>query len=63
VCALLVWSARPQHTVNGKKVEVPIKKLLAGAALSSINASTLRNPECLDEYVELGKKLRAEVGM
>ncbi|KAK4047329.1 hypothetical protein OIV83_005507 [Microbotryomycetes sp. JL201] len=49
------------HTINGKKVEVPIKKLLNGAPLSSINASTLRNPECLDEYVALGEKLRQEV--
>ncbi|KAK4055353.1 hypothetical protein OIO90_003191 [Microbotryomycetes sp. JL221] len=49
------------HTINGKKVEVPIKKLLNGAPLSSINASTLRNPECLQEYVELGQQLRKEV--
>lgn len=55
--------SRAQHTVNGKKVEVPIKKLLAGAPLASINASTLRNPECLVEYVELGQMLRKEVGL
>jgi hypothetical protein len=50
-----------QHTINGKKVEVPIKKLLSGATLDSINSSTLSNPECLVEFVELGKMLRAEV--
>lgn len=50
-----------QHTVNGKKVEVPVKKLLNGLPLSEINFSTLRNPECLPEYVALGELLRAEV--
>lgn len=50
-----------QHTINGKKVEIPIKKLLNGAALSTINSSTLRNSECLEEFVDLGAKLRAEV--
>lgn len=47
--------------MNGKKVEVPIKKLLGGAKVSEINAQTLRNPECLDEYQKLGEMLRAEV--
>ncbi|KAK4701849.1 acetoacetyl-CoA synthetase, partial [Phenoliferia sp. Uapishka_3] len=49
------------HTVNGKKVEVPIKKVVNGDDLASINFSTLRNPECLAEYVALGSKLRSEV--
>ncbi|SGY15511.1 BQ5605_C013g07389 [Microbotryum silenes-dioicae] len=49
------------YTVNGKKVEIPIKKLLTGAPISSINFATLSNPECLEEYVQLGQKLRAEV--
>lgn len=49
------------HTINGKKVEVPIKKLLNGAELQSINLETLRNPECLREYVEVGRRLRGEV--
>lgn len=47
--------------MNGKKVEVPIKKLLGGAKTSEINAQTLRNPECLEEYHKLGEALRAEV--
>ncbi|SCV70166.1 BQ2448_1560 [Microbotryum intermedium] len=49
------------YTINGKKVEIPIKKLLSGAPLNSINFATLSNPECLEEYVQLGQKLRAEV--
>jgi len=40
---------------------VPIKKLLNGASLASINAETLRNPECLEEYVKLGALLRMEL--
>ncbi|KAG9123355.1 hypothetical protein FRC07_015052 [Ceratobasidium sp. 392] len=49
------------HTLNGKRVEVPVKKIINGAPKTSINLSTLRNPECLDEYVEYGQQLRAEV--
>ncbi|KAF8321164.1 acetoacetate-CoA ligase [Clavulina sp. PMI_390] len=49
------------HTLNGKPVEVPVKKLISGAPKSGINASTLRNPECLDEYEALGKSLREEL--
>jgi acetoacetyl-CoA synthetase len=36
-------------------------QILNGAPASSVNAATLRNPECLAEYEALGTKLRAEV--
>ncbi|CAE6454223.1 unnamed protein product [Rhizoctonia solani] len=49
------------HTLNGKRVEVPVKKIINGAPKSTINPATLRNPECLDEFVEYGRQLRAEV--
>ncbi|KAH7343809.1 acetoacetate-CoA ligase [Rhizoctonia solani] len=49
------------HTLNGKRVEVPVKKIINGAPKSTINPATLRNPECLDEFVEYGQQLRAEV--
>lgn len=49
------------HTVNGKKVEVPVKKILVSCSADAINRETLRNPECLEEYVELAKVLKAEV--
>ncbi|PWN50548.1 putative acetoacetyl-CoA synthetase [Violaceomyces palustris] len=48
-------------TLNGKRVEVPVKKLINGADLSTINLATLSNPECLDEYVRLGRELREEL--
>lgn len=43
-----------------KKQTVPIRKLINGAPVSSINPATLRNPDCLEEYVNLGEKMRAE---
>ncbi|KAF8709107.1 AMP-binding enzyme, partial [Rhizoctonia solani] len=49
------------HTLNGKRVEVPVKRIINGALKSTINPATLRNPECLDEFVKYGQELRAEV--
>ncbi|KAI0375673.1 acetoacyl-CoA synthetase [Pilatotrama ljubarskyi] len=49
------------YTVNMKRVEVPVKKIINGAPLSSVNPATLRNPECLAAYEAIGAKLRAEV--
>lgn len=49
------------YTINGKRVEVPVKKIINGAPISSVNPATLRNPECLVEYEALGKVLRKEV--
>ncbi|GJJ07461.1 hypothetical protein Clacol_001663 [Clathrus columnatus] len=43
------------YTLNGKRLEVPI---INGANLDTINLSTLRNPECLQEFIELRKKLK-----
>lgn len=42
---------------------VPIRKVINGAPISSINPSTLQNSECLEEYAQLGKKMREEEGM
>eukprot|EP00123_Amoebidium_parasiticum_P001465 comp12567_c0_seq1/m.7565 comp12567_c0_seq1/g.7565 ORF comp12567_c0_seq1/g.7565 comp12567_c0_seq1/m.7565 type:complete len:678 (-) comp12567_c0_seq1:825-2858(-) len=36
------------YTINGKKVEVAVKKLIVGQAVK--NASALANPECLEFY-------------
>ncbi|KAI0921855.1 hypothetical protein AcW1_004282 [Taiwanofungus camphoratus] len=48
------------YTVNLKRVEVPVKKVINGAPISSINPATLRNPGCLTEFEAVGKALRAE---
>lgn len=45
-------------TLNGKLAEIPAKKLINGAPLSTINSATLQNPEILQSYVEAGKELR-----
>ncbi|EIW61928.1 acetoacyl-CoA synthetase [Trametes versicolor FP-101664 SS1] len=49
------------YTVNMKRVEVPVKKIINGAPLSSVNPATLRNPECLAAYEAIGVRLRGEV--
>jgi acetoacetyl-CoA synthetase len=41
---------------------VPIRKVINGAPVSSINPATLRNPSCLEEYAKLGEALRKEEG-
>jgi len=42
------------RTLSGKKLEVPIKRLLQGEALQDVaSEGALANPECLDEYVAL----------
>jgi acetoacetyl-CoA synthetase len=65
-------------TLTGKKVEgrslrvrrqsraersVPIRKVINGAPVQSINPATLRNPDCLAEYVKLGEEMRKAEGM
>ncbi|KAJ3997023.1 acetoacetyl-CoA synthetase [Lentinula boryana] len=48
------------YTLNGKRVEVLVKKIVNGAPLSSINPATLLNPQCLEFYVNIGAELRDE---
>ncbi|KAJ9475186.1 putative Acetyl-coenzyme A synthetase 1 (putative) [Pseudozyma hubeiensis] len=48
-------------TLNGKKVEVPVKKIINGADLNAINRATLINPESLDQFVQLGQELRSQL--
>nr|XP_031860111.1 acetoacetate-CoA ligase [Kwoniella shandongensis]KAA5527183.1 acetoacetate-CoA ligase [Kwoniella shandongensis] len=49
-------------TLTGKRVEVPIRKVINGAPVESINPATLRNPDCLAEYAKLGETMRKEEG-
>lgn len=48
------------YTLNGKRVEVLVKKIINGAPLSSVNLATLSNGECLTFYHDIGEKLRNE---
>ncbi|PPQ94013.1 hypothetical protein CVT25_009861 [Psilocybe cyanescens] len=48
------------YTLNGKRVEVLVKKIINGAPLSSVNPATLSNPECLEFFQHIGQILRRE---
>ena len=42
------------YTLSGKKMEVPVKKLLIGRTKpENINRDAIRNPEAMDNFVEL----------
>jgi len=62
VPAKIIQAADIPYTLNGKRVEVLVKKIINGAALTSVNPATLSNPECLAFYAEAGVALRLEVG-
>jgi len=53
VPAMIIQVEDIPYTLNSKRVEVPIKKIINGAPVSSVNSSTLRNPECLEAYAAL----------
>ena len=46
------------HTLNGKKVEVPIKRILTGTPVDqAVSRDTLSNPQALDFYIRLATTL------
>ena len=48
--------AEVPRTLNGKKLEVPIKRILRGvAAEKAVNVDTLANPRALDPFLELAR--------
>ena len=48
--------AEVPRTLNGKKLEVPIKRILRGAAPEkAVNPDTLANPRALDPFLELAR--------
>jgi acetoacetyl-CoA synthetase len=48
------------RTLSGKKLEVPVKKILMGMpAESAASRDSLANPAALDHFVRLGDELRA----
>jgi acetoacetyl-CoA synthetase len=45
-------------TLNGKKLEVPVKKILSGTLPEeAASKESLSNPESLDRYVELAREM------
>lgn len=52
------------HTRTGKKLEVPVKRLLQGApAEQVVNPATVDAPELIDYYARLGAERRARTGI
>lgn len=48
------------RTLSGKKLEVPVKKILMGAPVErAANPDSLKNPELLTYFVELAARLRS----
>jgi acetoacetyl-CoA synthetase len=48
------------YTLNGKKLEVPVRKILLGTPLEqAVSADALRNPESLRFFVEFARTLDA----
>lgn len=58
VPAQIIQAEDIPYTLNGKRVEVLVKKIINGAPLSIVNPSTLSNPECLPFYHDIGMQLR-----
>jgi acetoacetyl-CoA synthetase len=55
--------AEVPRTLNGKKLEVPVKKILLGAPVErAANPDAMANPHVLDYFVELAGRLRERVG-
>lgn len=51
------------RTLNGKKLEVPVKKILLGVPVErAANPNSLKNPELLSYFVDLAAYVRAIVG-
>jgi acetoacetyl-CoA synthetase len=47
------------RTLNGKRLEVPVKRLLLGASVEKVaSRDTLANPNALDEFARLAAELR-----
>ena len=49
------------HTLNGKKLEVPVKKILAGfPPEKAVNRDSMENPESINYFVELAREFAPE---
>jgi acetoacetyl-CoA synthetase len=56
----IIEIAEVPRTLNGKKLEVPIKRILKGVRLEqAVNPDTLANPKALDAFVALASKQHA----
>jgi acetoacetyl-CoA synthetase len=45
------------YTISGKKMETPVKKILEGADPASVvKKDAMRNPQAIDQFIEIAKK-------
>ncbi len=57
----IIRVAQIPRTINGKKMEVPLKKLLMGIpAERAMNLGSMANPESLKEFSEIAKMIRTK---
>ncbi len=57
----IIRVAQIPRTINGKKMEVPLKKLLMGIpAERAMNLGSMANPESLKEFSEIAKRIRTK---
>ena len=55
----VVAVAEIPYTLSGKKMEMPVKKILSGTPVSqAANPDTMKNPQALRFFVQFGKELR-----
>lgn len=48
------------YTLSGKKLEVPIKRILQGSdPIEVVSIGSMRNPESVKKFIEIGKNIRA----
>jgi acetoacetyl-CoA synthetase len=46
------------YTISGKKMETPVKKILQGRALEkAYNKDSMRNPEAMEYFIQMGRSL------
>jgi acetoacetyl-CoA synthetase len=49
------------HTLNGKKLEVPVKRIFQGVPLAkAVSREAVSNPQVLQEFVEMAQKISAQ---
>lgn len=59
-----VQVAQVPRTLNGKKLEVPVKRILLGSEPAEIvSQDAMANPGSLDQFVRLGKEIRDRLGI
>jgi acetoacetyl-CoA synthetase len=47
------------HTLNGKKLEVPVKRIMAGVPVeNAVSRETVSNPQALDFFIHLAETLK-----